>query len=110
MRKLISALFSLVSCSILFSQSEYLHSVWVLDEGVQDWMTGEMVVPSSVGVFNPESGLYNEVLQLSDANFTTKQLNLMALARGSKGFLLISFLSKTKPALQLGFPPPCLQC
>ena len=71
MRKLISALFSLVTCSILFSQSEYLHSVWVLDEGVQDWMTGEMVVQSSVGVFNPESGLYNEVLQLSDANFTT---------------------------------------
>ena len=71
MRKLIIALFSLVSCSILFSQSEYLHSVWVLDEGVQDWMTGEMVVPSSVGVFNPESGLYNEVLQFSDANFTT---------------------------------------
>ena len=71
MRKLISSLFSLISCSILFSQSEYLHSVWVLDEGVQDWMTGEMVVPASVGVFNPESGLYNEVLQLSDANFTT---------------------------------------
>ncbi|MEC7653864.1 MAG: hypothetical protein VX548_02855 [Bacteroidota bacterium] len=71
MRKLISSLFSLISCSILFSQSEYLHSVWVLDEGVQDWMTGEMVVPSSVGVFNPESGSYNEVLQFSDANFTT---------------------------------------
>ena len=71
MRILISSLFSLISCSILFSQSEYLHSVWVLDEGVQDWMTGEMVVPSSVGVFNPESGSYNEVLQFSDANFTT---------------------------------------
>ena len=71
MRKFFSLLFSFISCSILLSQSQYLHSVWVLDEGVQDWMTGEMVVPSSVGVFNPESGSYNEVLQFSDANFTT---------------------------------------
>ena len=71
MRKFFSLLFSFISCSILLSQSQYLHSVWVLDEGVQDWMTGEMVVPASVGVFNPESGTYNEVLQFSDANFTT---------------------------------------
>ena len=71
MRNLLCSFILFISYSFSCAQSEYLNSVWVLDEGVQDWMTGEMVVPASVGVFNPESGSYNEVLQFSDANFTT---------------------------------------
>lgn len=68
---LLLVLIALVFSPYVSSQTDYLHSVWILNEGVQDWMTGEMVVPSSVGVYNPESDSYNEVLQFSDANFTT---------------------------------------
>ena len=71
MRNLLCSFILFISYSFSCAQSEYLNSVWVLNEGVQDWMTGEMVVPASVGVFNPESGSYNEVLQFSEANFTT---------------------------------------
>ena len=71
MRNIFSLLYLFLISSFVIAQSDYLHSIWVLNEGVQDWSTGQMVVPSSVGVYSYESGLYNEVLQSSDANFTT---------------------------------------
>ena len=56
------------------AQTEVLYGVWVLNEGVQDWNTGEMIVPASVGVYDIENAEYSEVVTFEDANFTTNIL------------------------------------
>ena len=53
------------------AQTDVLYGVWVLNEGVQDWETGEMVVPASVGVYDVETAVFTEVMQFDSANFTT---------------------------------------
>ena len=40
----------------------------MLNEGVQDWETGEMVVPASVGVYDVETAVFTEVMQFDSAN------------------------------------------
>ena len=56
------------------AQTEILNGVWVLNEGVQDWNTGEMIVPASVGVYDPLTELYADVLVFEEADFTTSIL------------------------------------
>lgn len=66
--------FLYLSISLGFSslaQTDVLYGVWVLNEGVQDWATGEMVVPASVGVYDVETAVFTEVMQFDSANFTT---------------------------------------
>ena len=66
--------FLYLSLSLGFSslaQTDVLYGVWVLNEGVQDWATGEMVVPASVGVYDVETAVFTEVMQFDSANFTT---------------------------------------
>ena len=66
--------FLYLSISLGFSslaQTDVLYGVWVLNEGVQDWTTGEMVVPASVGVYDVETAVFTEVMQFDSANFTT---------------------------------------
>ncbi len=67
----VSALFLM---SNVLAQTEVLFGVWVLNEGVQDWNTGEMIVPASVGVYDVENAEYSEVMTFDDANFTTNIL------------------------------------
>ena len=53
------------------AQGDYLNSVWVLNEGVQDWNTGEMVELASVGVYDPVLQIFTEVMEFEGSRFTT---------------------------------------
>ena len=61
------------------AQGDYLNSVWVLNEGVQDWNTGEMVEFASVGVYDPVSQIFTEVMEFEGSRFTTD----IVIAEGS---------------------------
>jgi len=53
------------------AQTEVLNGVWVLNEGVLDWNTNEMVESASVGVYDPTTGEFADVMDFPDADFTT---------------------------------------
>jgi len=55
----------------LQAQEDYVNAVWVLDEGLLDWQTGEMVEPAGVGVYSPETGEFTSVMTFPEASFTT---------------------------------------
>lgn len=57
--------------SSMTAQEAYLNSVWVLNEGLQDWSTGEMVEFASVGIYDPVSQICTEVMEFEDSRFTT---------------------------------------
>lgn len=64
----------LVAAAIFTSslaQTEVLNGVWILNEGVLDWNTNEMLEPASVGVYDPETGVFSDVLEFPEADFTT---------------------------------------
>ena len=68
-----------LSASILFvintqAQTDVLYGVWVLNEGLQDWATGEMVEPASVGVYDMETGSFSTAVEFEGASFTTNIL------------------------------------
>jgi hypothetical protein len=68
-----------LSTAVLFvinlqAQTDVLSGVWVLNEGVQDWNTGEMVESASVGVLDMETGLFELVHEFEGASFTTNIL------------------------------------
>ena len=68
-------LFAVISVVCLMASTlqaqEYVNAVWVLDEGLLDWQTGEMVEPAGVGVYTPETGEFTSVMTFLDASFTT---------------------------------------
>jgi hypothetical protein len=68
-------LFAVISVVCLMASTlqaqEYVNAVWVLDEGLLDWQTGEMVEPAGVGVYTPETGEFTSVMTFPDASFTT---------------------------------------
>ena len=53
------------------AQDDYVNAVWVLNEGVQDWTTGEMTELASVGVYDPVSQMLTEVMGFEGSRFTT---------------------------------------
>ena len=69
--KLFVSLLLVVSSSVALAQVDVLNAVWVLNEGVQDWDTGEMTEIASVGVYSPVSFEYTEVYQFEGSSFTT---------------------------------------
>jgi hypothetical protein len=69
-------IFITLSAAILFvintqAQTDVLYGVWVLNEGMQDWTTGEMVEPASVGVYDLETGNFASVVEFEGSSFTT---------------------------------------
>lgn len=64
----VAALFFITNA---LAQTDVLNGVWVLDEGVQDWNTGEMITNASVSVYYPETDEYFLVYAFPGANFTT---------------------------------------
>lgn len=69
-----NTLLLLVSAFVVISvnaQEFELNAVWVLNEGVQDWETGEMIEEASVGVYSPETSEFTTVATFPEANFTT---------------------------------------
>ncbi|HIB76550.1 MAG TPA: hypothetical protein EYO58_02805, partial [Flavobacteriales bacterium] len=69
--RLFVSLLIIVSSSAALAQVDVLNAVWVLNEGVQDWDTGEMTEIASVGVYSPVSFEYTEVYQFEGSSFTT---------------------------------------
>jgi hypothetical protein len=50
---------------------DYVNAVWVLDEGLLDWQTGEMVDPAGVGVYNVEAETFTSIMTFPEASFTS---------------------------------------
>jgi len=75
---LLSLLIGFTSSDCL-SQTNVLNAVWVLNEGVQDWDTGEMTELASVGVYSPESNEFMMVYEFEGSSFTTN----VVIAEGS---------------------------
>lgn len=69
--RLFASLLIVVFSSAALAQVDVLNAVWVLNEGVQDWDTGEMTEIASVGVYSPVSFEYTEVYQFEGSSFTT---------------------------------------
>ncbi|PCJ80441.1 MAG: hypothetical protein COA49_08180 [Bacteroidetes bacterium] len=61
------------------AQTDVLNAVWILNEGVQDWETGEMTELASVGVYSPVTHEYMEVYEFEGSSFTTN----VVIAEGS---------------------------
>ena len=48
---------------------DYVHQVFVLNEGWSDWQTGEVLVPPTIGVYNPALQVYEVVDTVESAGF-----------------------------------------
>ena len=69
-----NTLLLLISAFVAISvnaQEFELNAVWVLNEGVQDWETGEMIEEASVGVYSLETSEFMTVATFPEASFTT---------------------------------------
>ena len=67
-------LFTILTFALSLSvgaQEFELNAVWVLNEGVQNWETLEMEEVASVGVYSPETGEFETVVEFPGARFTT---------------------------------------
>jgi len=67
----IVAIASLGFSFAITAQDDYVNAVWVLNEGMQDWTTGEMTELASVGVYDPVSQMLTEVMEFEGSRFTT---------------------------------------
>ena len=56
-------LFTFISFG-LSAFAQHLHQVLILNEGYFDYTNNEIVVPASVGVYDPIENTYNQVLGL----------------------------------------------
>lgn len=71
MRKALFLFAAAVLSITAIAQDFELNGVWVLNEGVQDWETGEMIEEASVGVYSPETTEFTTVATFPEASFTT---------------------------------------
>lgn len=55
--------------AITVQAQSYLHQVFVLNEGWSDWQTGEVLVPPTLGVFDPALQDYQVVDTIEEAGF-----------------------------------------
>ena len=61
-------LFTFISFG-LSAFAQHLHQVLILNEGYFDYTNNEIVVPASVGVYDPTENTYNQVLELTGMRF-----------------------------------------
>lgn len=54
-----------------FSQNQYLHQVIMLNEGCYDYYENEMLEPVTVGSYNPETNLYNTIIEIPNVRFAS---------------------------------------
>jgi hypothetical protein len=71
MRKSLLIIFATICSLSVAAQEMELNAVWVLNEGVQNWETLEMEEFASVGVYSAETGMFETVVELPEARFTT---------------------------------------
>jgi hypothetical protein len=65
-------LFFLVQCSFLSAQSSYVHQVIFLNEGWYDFFNDTLVIPPSVGTYDPVSDSYHVFDVIPEADFATE--------------------------------------
>ncbi|RCL75931.1 MAG: hypothetical protein DBW72_02570, partial [Flavobacteriales bacterium] len=61
-------LFTFISFGLL-TFAQHLHQVLILNEGYFDYTNNEIVVPASVGVYDPIENTYSQVLELTGMRF-----------------------------------------
>ena len=54
-----------------FSQSEYVHQVLLLNEGCYDYYENQVLEPVTVGSYNPETNLYNTIIEIPNVRFAS---------------------------------------
>ncbi len=67
---LIAGAFTLLSFMNV-NASDYVYRVIIVNEGYNDFMTGEQLVPVSVGVYDPATKTYTEVFTINDERFVS---------------------------------------
>lgn len=68
MRKIV-LFFTIAMLGIASFAQNYVHRVLVLNEGYFDFITGEVVIPPSIGAYDPATGDYALLTELEDARF-----------------------------------------
>lgn len=56
-------------CGFGMKAQEYLHQVFVLNEGWSDWQTGEVLIPPTLGVYDPGLQVYSVVQEIEGVGF-----------------------------------------
>jgi hypothetical protein len=71
MKKILYTLLFIVTH--VYSQTEYVNQVLILNEGYLDFTTDEIIEPVTVGVYSISSSdpSYSEVIEISGAKFAT---------------------------------------
>lgn len=71
MRKFVQgvALVGMLGLAISVQAQSYVHQVFVLNEGWSDWQTGEVLVPPTLGVYDPALQDYQVVDTIEEAGF-----------------------------------------
>src|SRR3954465_11424983 len=55
---------------VCFAQN-YVHRVIILNEGHYDYVNSVQTVPVTLGVYNPATGIYNQVAVINNARFAS---------------------------------------
>lgn len=64
-------LFLFVSIQLIAQNNLYTHQVFVLNEGYQDYLTEEIIVPVTLGTYNPVNETYTIVDTIDGARFAS---------------------------------------
>jgi hypothetical protein len=70
MRNVFLTLF-LAVLSLSLSAQSYVHRILVLNEGYFDFITNEVIIPPSVGAYDPSTMSYTQLFTIEDARFTS---------------------------------------
>lgn len=71
MKKLSALTVAILGTTLIHAQAPYVHQVIFLNEGWYDYFNDTLMVPPSVGSYDPSSGGYTEFAVISDARFAT---------------------------------------
>ena len=63
------ALMGVLGLAVTVHAQSYLHQVFVLNEGWSNWQTGEVMVPPTLGVYDPALQVYEVVDTIEGAGF-----------------------------------------
>jgi hypothetical protein len=69
--KTILSIFFMCIAYFGFSQNQYLNQVLMLNEGCYDYYANEILEPVTVGSYNPETNLYNTIIEIPNVRFAS---------------------------------------
>jgi len=71
MKKLYALTVAILGATLIHAQNPYVHQVIFLNEGWYDFWNDTLMVPPSVGTYDPLSKTYTEFAVITDADFAT---------------------------------------